>query len=688
MLSLRFKDHILLILLLAVTYWTLFVFSLHSDFLDCWLPWRYFISQGFHDGTLPFWNPYVQLGYPVYADLQGPMLSYENFITGNLFRIDLSTLQLILFSYICVAAAGMYELGREWFKDRKVALMVALAYATGGFFIHHLQHFFSVISVSLLPFTILLVIRFLRDPEWKYVFLLVILFHLHITTGNQTFNILNFHFLLIAFGIHTYRWWKKEPEKRKLFLIRTGTLFILTLVVVLPTLLAYAHTADLVARYDGLSYEKSVINSMTFPALFSLVNPLISGWKVESLGTDPSMAGYFFGWLMLVPAFLYLIFSKHKIKWWLLAGMSLFFLLSLGEATPVHKIFYTLDPLLQLFRFPAYYMFYVYFFLLIAAAYGWKEMFEDAKRARWAMWMWMGALVLVSVITLVNGYDKGSVLYSIRNGEAGTAFHHLSTAQIMTWGWILLLLTLSVLGVYLIREKRITTNVMWVVMLESVLVGNVSLLQHGTGIPKAETDVWLLQQWEKQDLPPNQLYSMWQMKEGMPWGIWRNYHTFQKIVSPDFFNSFYLESIVRLDHDSASREQLLSKPLYALADEGTVQLLKWSRRDLQFRTNAKVGTTLEIQQIYMRGWKAWMDDKEVPLSKTEILQVKLPAGEHTVELRFDDASVRFTLVLSWILISFLILFSLIFFLNGWWRWMSVGISTVCMLFSFWQTFLS
>jgi len=53
---------------------------------------------------------------------------------------------------------------------------------------------------------------------------------------------------------------------------------------------------------------------------------------------------------------------------------------------------------------------------------------------------------------------------------------------------------------------------------------------------------------------------------------------------------------------------------------------------------------------YPAGWKAYVDGEEVPIYRANYLfrAVPVPAGEHTVTLRFEPESHRIGLIISWI----------------------------------------
>ena len=84
----------LLLIVAILAYWQIssLKYLVTHDMINCWIPWRYYISNCIQNHTFPFWNPYQQLGYPIHADLQGPAWYIESLLlsmtvgAGQLYR--------------------------------------------------------------------------------------------------------------------------------------------------------------------------------------------------------------------------------------------------------------------------------------------------------------------------------------------------------------------------------------------------------------------------------------------------------------------------------------------------------------------------------------------------------------------------------------------------------------------------
>src|SRR5436305_13009828 len=76
----QFKPYLLLLLILFIAYLPLstFYFGMKNDAFSDNFPNKYFLSEALHAGTLPLWNPYLNFGFPIYAD---PGFAFWNPVT-------------------------------------------------------------------------------------------------------------------------------------------------------------------------------------------------------------------------------------------------------------------------------------------------------------------------------------------------------------------------------------------------------------------------------------------------------------------------------------------------------------------------------------------------------------------------------------------------------------------------------
>jgi hypothetical protein len=84
------------------------------------------------------------------------------------------------------------------------------------------------------------------------------------------------------------------------------------------------------------------------------------------------------------------------------------------------------------------------------------------------------------------------------------------------------------------------------------------------------------------------------------------------------------------------------------AGSGTARLVDYGNERAVARVAAPRRSLLVLTDVHYPGWKATVDGREAPVERVDYLLrgVAIPAGEHTVELRYEPASWRIGWIIS------------------------------------------
>lgn len=87
-------------------------------------------------------------------------------------------------------------------------------------------------------------------------------------------------------------------------------------------------------------------------------------------------------------------------------------------------------------------------------------------------------------------------------------------------------------------------------------------------------------------------------------------------------------------------EQELSIPLGAKSRGDTISVVQYDNDRLRYLVRCSSPTLAVLSEIYYPGWAAYLDGQQVPLLRANycLRAVAVPAGEHTLELRFESAA--------------------------------------------------
>ncbi|MEZ4757170.1 MAG: hypothetical protein R2817_10115 [Flavobacteriales bacterium] len=674
----RHRGDVLLAMIVLLAYWPL-VFGWatipYGDTQDCWLPWRWLIASILQDGSLPQWNLWQQMGYPLHADLQGPAWYVEAIALGGTVGMGPAVQQGLFLAYIIIGAWGM----RRWVEGLGAspsgALLGAAAYALSGFFTGHAMHQFAIISAAWLPWCLWGVQQLLARPGWRSALRLALFASLQLTGGNHSLLILTGYPLMV---LVTVELWRTRHDR---ILTRARSAWGLaaaftTVLLSAGTFHAAVEAAQYVDRLQGLGLEQAQVNPFTWQAIPSVVFPWAATQGSDQLGTDPTMANAYLGGiacvLVLAGGFR---MRRDPTLMALLAVAVPMFLASFGNATAVHGWMWSVVPGMDLFRFPGYFMFPVLLTLVPLAAIGY-----DALEERLPRWVAAGALVVLALLALSSGpwsVSAPALLDLFRSGipnipDPDRAMVHALT--IAFWSvaaltlvlakrnWLFSLLALE--GLVAVHATRWHTAM--APMAPSVLQARIDEYPPGPSLP---------------ELDP---MAMHRDGAGPVAPLWRNTRVFQGGPSHDGFNSFWLTQHHRLvaEHPALYRS-MLARPLLSLSwdvraatdmddsridpqrepdivivdgparpqlrrGEGALTVTAGDHQRLVLNSSTTTEAFLLVQQNHYPGWRVRVDGAPVPVVRANVAAfgVWVPAGEHRVEVAFERRGLAILLQLQ------------------------------------------
>ncbi|MBL0128723.1 MAG: hypothetical protein IPP83_14970 [Flavobacteriales bacterium] len=691
-----------LVIALAVllTYWPLssFQYSVsHGDTLNCWLPWRAFITQCLMDGHFPLWNPHQQFGYPMHADLQGPTWYIESLAIGGTIGHSIYTLQALFLLYVIIGGLGMMRFARTLFDDARVGLIIGVAYALGGFFTGHQMHFYAVISAAWLPWLFDAAVRLFREPGWRNAARVALFQGLLLTGGNHTFTIIGGYVLFALFAAHAWERWRSSRWNgvRPLFVWCVLAVFGAAMIGA-GVLHAWWETGPLLARAGGLSYAAAAVDPTTPRSLISLLFPYATGTDATALATDAPMANAYMGALLLPLALASLLRKRSVIENVLLVVGVLSAIAALGDLTPLHRLLWSFVPGMDLFRFPAYFRWFTWIAVLVLAAGTLRAYWANELRRGWLEGL-LALTALVAIALAANavfntGPDNES--YNFFERMRAMDLHHrilLSAAVSIP----LLLITIVLAW----RRKLSFPILLGIVLLE--MGWNTSLAQWNTAVSDIKPH-WLrdrISSLSDGPIIPEMVPTSTYNDNGTSIHyLAHNTQDFLGGFSRNGVNSFWLKNAMALEVEHTNLWNAMAKqPIAYLADriipfneydlenvdavrDSGLVILQGDRTDalpaapsdhvvvsgsthdpFTFDVAAAGPRLLVLQQSHYPGWEVSVDGESTPLLHVNIaaMAVEVPAGVHTVRFRYRKPIVPWLLAIS--LITFFgLLFALVF----------------------------
>ncbi|MCB0769068.1 MAG: hypothetical protein KDC00_01525 [Flavobacteriales bacterium] len=685
-----------MVLLVLLAYWPVSTFQ-HSlsagDTLDCWLPWRFFLSATMQDGALPAWNPYQQMGYPVHADLQGPAWYPEALLIGGTIGHSTYTLSLLFLAYVIIGGLGMRHLVMQMGLEALPAFLAGVAYSLSGFFTGHAMHFYAVISAAWLPWLCWSALRLLDDPSARNALIASVFLFFLLTGGNHTFLIIA-SYPLLALGLSAlFHTWKREGRcQATRVLCATGLMVATAFVLSIGTFHALLEVGPYMDRSQGMTLEAAAVDPFTPRAARSLLLPWLATLDPAELGTDMTMANGYFGALMLPFVVVGMLRHRGVRERIFLVTAVLAALASFGSALPVHEWLWRYLPGMDLFRFPAYFHFFVMFCVLPIAARGFSEVMLKGRlktlyltvlalsasivgamlfSAEWAGW----PAVELPVMECINGTAVGTRI--VVNGCIALVFFGIAFAAV---------------------RRRPQPRLMASSIVLELLIA-VQFTQWGTALATVSPSAiqWRI---DAQPVGPTvpELLPMATSRDGsqIMHHLWRNTQVFRGVPTHDGFNSFWLSDHLELESEHPdlframqgmpmvylARAVLNDPKEVELVEDGAValitdpallsgvrpaapgdrvSLMSFDHNSMGLNVAVRNKAFIVFQQNNYPGWEVLVDGEPVAVHSANIAAfgAVVPAGEHILEVRYHKP------VLVWLRWISFVAFMLILFILAW-----------------------
>lgn len=696
----KFRPVLVLLIIAILAYWQMvwLQYSLKWDAIDVVLPFRYFAAECYGHGIFPLWNPYQFTGFPVHADLQSPTWYPEVILTGLFFPYTNYTLHFWLTLHIFLAGYGMFRLLRHFEIRSQTAVFTGIAYMLSGFIAGHGQAIFAIIAAAWLPFMLLFYLQTAKQLQWKPAIWFCIIAFLIITGGYQAITIILLYLLIAVFIFYSAKYIKNKQRKQlKKWLLLNGfmlaTILIMSSIIWVPVLQAMPHTA----RFGGVSlrgalshpFSPSSFLSLLFP--FATVKEPVKGF----FNNDISMRNAFFGSIMLI--FFIASFFRKKSKFeWLLIAFSVFALLaSLGSFLPVREWIYTYFPLMNMFRFSAYFsLFFVFPFLLLAGV-SLNRFIDNPQSSRKTIVVIGSVFLLVYIVAIVIAL-RNSSLQEIRLNskfwqEQSNVFQHLLLNSIIQF-----IIIASFLVVVVLRRRKghLYTAIGFFIAIEMVI--SVQLIMPFTVVSEHN--------------PAEIRTTLKELPRGFPiplahdtiaentdvsfarTPLWRNTNIYKKTIGIEGFSSFKLKNYELLfDSLPALKQATLQHQLLYFAEkiqpnsaltsseviakntvfsdvlteqitvsgnnETSIEFTDFSPNRIEALVSTQKKAPLVLLQSWYPGWEVAIDDEEANLWRANInyMGTIIPPGKHTVVFRYSNPLMYVAFAVSYaVLLSLLV----------------------------------
>ncbi|MFM2360921.1 MAG: hypothetical protein RLY16_2914, partial [Bacteroidota bacterium] len=403
------------------------IFTVKNDALTFYYPVRALISDALHSGNLPLWTPYINMGYPIHADMQSGAWNPVVWFIAWLTNYTLAGFHLELLLYFTLAGIGFYQLGRSLGWSMYPALIVATCYQFSGFMLDNVQFFVCLPAAAWLPFLMRNFLQLLKQYQLKDAIACAVFLSLILTGSYPALLIIIGYFLATVLIWHVIQTQQKIKALTSL-LLPLGISILAFCLLSLPAIISFVNHLPFIDRGQTQSLSFVQQNSLVPASLISLISPFSSTANAAWLNTNPLMRSSYLGFIPLCFTIFglwkYRLYKQPVIQLFTFsAGM--FWLLSFGSHFFVHGWAYYILPLANTFRHPALYRLISIFSMLTIAGYALQNYQTNPLANAWKKYTIRVCItvVLLSVILCLLHLDEFKPFPDLKHGVSGVILH-------------------------------------------------------------------------------------------------------------------------------------------------------------------------------------------------------------------------------------------------------------------------
>ncbi len=337
---------LLLVLLVAYLPLSTFYFGMKNDAFSDNFPNKFFLSEAIHAGQLPLWNPYMNYGLPIYADMG---FAFYNPITWffALIGYNAYTLTAEVLLYIYLGGVFMLRLGRFFGFTKKICLVIAAMYMCSGFYTGCLQYINFLTAAAFLPLALLTMLQLFNNPGFKSSFWFAAACYAVFAGGHPAIPIALVYFL-IALIILLFVYLPHYRRQAKQIIFSLAISSVLLALFYLPAIYSYINILPFYGRGGPAQQALSTQAGFTPVAWLSFLFPFSTAANTNFFGTDVAMRNGFFS----VTGFICVSLSKKSKQLYtrvlLIAAL---FMLLLSTGGWIKEMLFSKLPLLQYVRY-------------------------------------------------------------------------------------------------------------------------------------------------------------------------------------------------------------------------------------------------------------------------------------------------------------------------------------------------
>ena len=390
----------------CIFFWpiSLEIFTFKNDALTYYYPIRTLISDALHNTELPLWTPFINMGYPLHADMQSGAWNPIIWIIGFFTNYSLAAFHYEMLLYLSVAGIGFYYLGRAYGWNKYVAFIIAIAYEFSGPIIDSMQFTTCISSVSYIPLILLFFRRLLHHEQSLTSALLTAVFLYLLFTGGYPALFIITVYLLLALLLFSFFTAPIKLEFLKEIILHLGVLSVVFILLSLPAIISFINHLNFIDRGKSQSLGFLLENSLPPICMISFLSPFSTTATSYLFSTDLLMRNCFIGIIPLI-FLIYSLINKNlrnnkELQFTFITALILFGM-AWGSHFFLRQLAYYILPLMNTFRHPGLFRFFGVIFFLIVAGFGLNDWNKKSDTKKYLKKIIITIAVIILLISLI-----------------------------------------------------------------------------------------------------------------------------------------------------------------------------------------------------------------------------------------------------------------------------------------------
>ena len=661
---------ILFIALLAYLPLSSFYFGMKNDAFSDNFPDKFFISEAIHNGASPLWNPYMNFGFPVYADMG---VAFWNPITWLFAAIGYNayTLTLEVLLYIFIAGICTYRLGKYLKLPDNVSVCMACMYMCSGFFTGSLQYINFLTAAAFLPAVLQGILRLIEIPSASGSFLLSLAAYMVLASGHPAIPVAGLYcFLPLIFILL----WRKNYSAKEKWQVIKYMLFAgcILLMLYLPAIYSYISIFPFYSRSYAGQDASMLYLGFGFSSWLSFILPFFTSGTYHFFTDDVAMRNIYTGivpFILLITSFRF----RNKYSYGLMAMAFISLILSFGGTFKYHLFSHL--PMLSFIRTNGEFRVYAVLSFCVTAGFSLHALtgadnilFSETKKITRLFFIFFAASLSAVCILLYKNISGEFALLS-QDGSAVQKiklFLGSSPYLMLVCNLVLVIITAYTAWMFLRKNKKQYS----IPLIITDLVVNSIICLPVTGVGQVTLhDIQQVYNTSPEGfpvppfIPVNKIDTL----DAKTTGLTGDITYYNKKIGTARLTDYPSCFTGTVDYFSSSLpDTISSKPWLflkkTLPGSNSIAVNAFSPAHISITAQADADDSLVLLQNYYKHWKVFVNKNEAPITKAYLtfMSAAIHAGSNEIEFVYEDKWLTVLVIIS---AASLIFFTGLYFLK-------------------------